>query len=248
MTTRAYLRLSPRAFHEKVVVDRYPPGAFAAFLAVLCLAEEQPERGRFRSEKLLRLLLDEPAEGVHVGWGKWLRHLVDHGDLVRQKGGVLYVAGWDEWQEGDVTVTERMNRLRSRKRPDVTVPVTPDVTVPVTPPVTVPIVTVPSERKAYSESESESRSGGPSRPPSPNGQEDRHDEGRLVGGFTAEERRIMAATASAAVKAPPKKPPPDDAEVIERCRAVLTDPDAPAWKRDAALHQLAVLGVPESTA
>ena len=43
MTVRAYLRYSPRTFYDKAVVDRYPTGAFAAFSAVLCLAEEQPE-------------------------------------------------------------------------------------------------------------------------------------------------------------------------------------------------------------
>jgi hypothetical protein len=115
MSSRAYLRLSPSAFLDKVVIDGYPAGAFAAFLAVLCLAEEQPERGRFRSEKLLRLLLDEPRDGVRVGWGRWVPYLIEHHDLVRRDEGVLYVVGWDEWQEGDVTVSERMARMRARK-------------------------------------------------------------------------------------------------------------------------------------
>ena len=114
--SRAYIRFSPRTFHEKVVIDGYPPGAFAAFAAVLCMAEEQPERGRFRSERLLRLLLDEPEDGVHVGWGKWVKYLLEHGDLVKQDRGVLYVVGWDEWQEGDFTVAERMRRMRQRRR------------------------------------------------------------------------------------------------------------------------------------
>lgn len=115
MSTRAYLRLSPSAFHDKAVVDQYPPGAFAAFCAVLCLAEEQPERGRFRSERLLRLHLDEPMDGVRLGWGKWVPFLLSHGDLERCPNGSLYVSGWDEWQEGDVTVKERMARLRFKK-------------------------------------------------------------------------------------------------------------------------------------
>lgn len=127
--SRAYIRFSPKTFHEKVVVDGYPPGAFAAFAAVLCMAEEQPERGRFRSERLLRLLLDEPEEGVHVGWGKWVKYLLEHGDLVKQDRGVLYVVGWDEWQEGDFTVAERVARLR-KKRKDATAAATDDVTVP----------------------------------------------------------------------------------------------------------------------
>lgn len=127
--SRAYIRFSPKAFHEKVVIDGYPPGAFAAFAAVLCMAEEQPERGRFRSERLLRLLLDEPEEGVHVGWGKWVKYLLEHGDLVKQDRGVLYVVNWDEWQEGDFTVAERVARLR-KKRKDATAAATDDVTVP----------------------------------------------------------------------------------------------------------------------
>lgn len=126
--SRAYLRYSPKTFHDKVVVDGYPPAAFAAFNAVLCLAEEQPERGRFRSERLLRLLLDEPEEGVRLGWGKWVRYLIDHGDLVKQDGR-LYVAGWDEWQEGDFTVAERVARLRKKRRDDNGA-ATPDVTAP----------------------------------------------------------------------------------------------------------------------
>jgi hypothetical protein len=128
---RAYLRYSPKTFHDKVVVAGYPPGAFAAFCALLCLGEEQPERGRFRSERLLRLLLDEPEDGVKVGWGKWVKYLIDHGDLVRQDRGVLYIVGWDEWQEGDFTVAERVARLRKKRR-DANAEVTEDVTAPVT--------------------------------------------------------------------------------------------------------------------
>ena len=127
--SRAYIRFSPKTFHEKVVIDGYPPGAFAAFAAVLCMAEEQPERGRFRSERLLRLLLDEPEEGVRVGWGKWVKYLLEHGDLVKQDRGVLYVVGWDEWQEGDFTVAERVARLR-KKRKDAATGATDDVTAP----------------------------------------------------------------------------------------------------------------------
>lgn len=113
--TRAYIRKDPRLFERKVVEQAYPMGAYATFEAILCLAEEQPERGRFRSERLLRLLLDEPRDGVRLGWGRWVAYLVENHDLVRQPDGSLYVDGWDEWQEGDVTVKERMQRLRGRR-------------------------------------------------------------------------------------------------------------------------------------
>ena len=111
MTARAYLRTDPGIWRRKVVEQRYPAALFAAFQAVLCLAEEQPDRGRFRSERLLRLLLDEPKDGVRVLWGRHVTELVRRGDLVRLADGTLYVDGWDEWQEGDVTVRERMQRL-----------------------------------------------------------------------------------------------------------------------------------------
>lgn len=114
--TRAYIRTDPGVFMRKAVEQRYPVGAYAAYDAVRCLGEEQPERGRFRSARLLRLLLDDPTEGVHLGWGKWVPYLIDHGDLTRLPDGSLYIDGWDEWQEGDVTVRERMSRLRDRKR------------------------------------------------------------------------------------------------------------------------------------
>ena len=116
MTTRAYLRTDPGIWRRKVVEQRYPAPLFAAFQAVLCLAEEQPERGRFRSERLLRLLLDEPMDGVSIRWGRHVTELIARGDLVRLADGTLYVDGWDEWQEGDVTVRERMQRLRDRRK------------------------------------------------------------------------------------------------------------------------------------
>jgi hypothetical protein len=157
MTTRAYIRTDPGLFMRKAVEQRYPISAFATYQAVLCLAEEQPERGRFRSERLLRLLLDDPTDAVHLGWGKHVKYLLSHGDLVRQPDGSLYVDGWDEWQEGDVTVNERMARLRDRRR---NAGKRNHVTPPVTAMVTVPIVTIPSEPLAAAEAVAVSRGGG----------------------------------------------------------------------------------------
>jgi hypothetical protein len=141
MTRRAYLRLDPDFFERKVVEDRYPLPAALALISTLCLSEDQPQRGRFRNAKLLRVLLDgDPPTGL----GKWVPYLIEHGDLIAQDRGVLYIDGWDEWQEGDWKVAERVARIRARKSgtatvtpgdtPDVTVSVTPDVTVDVTPP------------------------------------------------------------------------------------------------------------------
>jgi hypothetical protein len=102
--TRAYIRLDP-GFDERK--ESYPDGAYAAFIATLCLAESQPDRGRFRSERYLRALLGRR--------GRFLAYLLEHGDLLALPDGRLYVDGWDEWQEGDVTVKERLERLRGRR-------------------------------------------------------------------------------------------------------------------------------------
>ena len=108
---RAYLRLDPEVADKKV---GYPDGAFRAFIECITLAEQQPQRGRFRNEKLLRVLLDKRA--------RWVPYLVQHGDLVYQPDGRIYLDGWDEWQEGDWKVYERVARIRNRKRGGVTPP------------------------------------------------------------------------------------------------------------------------------
>ena len=122
--TRAYIRLDP-SFDERKY--DYPDGPYAALIATFCLAEHQPERGRFRSLDYLTRLLGKR--------GRHAKYLVDHGDLVELPDGRCYLVGWDEWQEGDWKVGERVARIRGRKgvTPDVTPPVTVDVTVPVTP-------------------------------------------------------------------------------------------------------------------
>jgi hypothetical protein len=100
---RAYLRLDP-AFDERKA--HYPDGPYAALVATICLAELQPQRGRFRSAGYLRALLGK--RGRHVPY------LLEHGDLI-DEGGRLYLDGWDEWQEGDWKVAERVARIRNRR-------------------------------------------------------------------------------------------------------------------------------------
>jgi hypothetical protein len=102
--TRAYVRLDPNLPEHK---GDYPDGAGFAFVMCLCLAEEQPKRGRFKSERLLRVLLEKR--------GRWVPYLIEHEDLIVQQDGSLYVDGWDEWQEGDWKVSERINRVKNRK-------------------------------------------------------------------------------------------------------------------------------------
>jgi|SRR4051812_38359900 hypothetical protein len=86
----------------------YSPAQLGAYLKVQLLAGRQSRRGRFRSSAALRSMLPA-AYARHVDF------LISEGDLVECKDG-LYVDGWDEWQEGDVTVRERMARLRNRHR------------------------------------------------------------------------------------------------------------------------------------
>lgn len=122
---RAYLRLDPNLRRQK---RDYPDGAFRAFVELLCASEAQPTRGRFESTALLKALLGPR--------GRWIGYLIEHGDLA-EDGEELVVVGWTDWQEGDITVPERMARLRAKKA-GRTPPVTPPVTVPDTVPVTTP--------------------------------------------------------------------------------------------------------------
>ena len=98
---KAYLRIDPN-------LDSTHP-APGDMVALLCAANRQPKRGRFKSPELARRVL---GAGLY-------RRCVQRGDL-SMIGGVLMVPGWDEWQEGDLTVGERMARLRARRRNDET--------------------------------------------------------------------------------------------------------------------------------
>jgi hypothetical protein len=103
---RAYHRVDPLMDERK---GHYSPAQLGAFLKVQLLAGRQKHRGRFRSLEALRSTL--PAK-----YATHLPFLVAEGDVVIQKDGCAYIDGWDEWQEGDVTVKERMAKLRNRRR------------------------------------------------------------------------------------------------------------------------------------
>lgn len=100
---KAYLRVDPN-----LAFTHPDPGAF---IRLLCHANAQPHRGRFKEWGLLENALGaEPAA-----------RLRDRGDLV-EVDGRWYVSGWDEWQEGDLTVGERQRRVRQRRDSAVTHP------------------------------------------------------------------------------------------------------------------------------
>lgn len=102
----------------------YTPAQLGAFLKVQLVAGRQSHRGHFRSVAALRALLP----------GAYVRHvdfLIAEGDLEISPDGKVYVDGWDQWQEGDLTVRDRMAALRNRHRnATVTGTVTPTVTEP----------------------------------------------------------------------------------------------------------------------
>jgi hypothetical protein len=96
---KLYLRIDPN-------VDRAKADTQWAFIRLLCEANRQPRRGRFKNRALFDGLLGKAAA----------RKLIAAGDAVETRSGEVIVPGWDEWQEGDVTVAERQRRIRERRR------------------------------------------------------------------------------------------------------------------------------------
>lgn len=94
---KAYLRLDPD-------IDAKHPELLAEFVRLLCAANRQPHRGRFRSRLAIEALLGKPAT----------RRLIERGDIT-ERDGEWYVGGWDHWQEGNLDVAERMRRIRSER-------------------------------------------------------------------------------------------------------------------------------------
>lgn len=115
---KAYHRTDPLMDERK---GHYAPAQFGAFVKVQLLAGRQTRRGRFRSVAALKAMLPS-AYARHVEF------LVEQGDLIPASRhapcdqcppgppprGEVYIDGWDEWQEGDLTVGERMRVLRER--------------------------------------------------------------------------------------------------------------------------------------
>jgi hypothetical protein len=101
---KAYLRLDPN-------IDQVHPEHLEAFIRLLCVAARQQRRGRFADRVTLDALFGRRTVDRFVS----RRDLVPEGDC-------WYVDGWDEWQEGDWTVSERKARIRARQERTPSVP------------------------------------------------------------------------------------------------------------------------------
>lgn len=112
---KAYLRLDPNA-------DAHPD--LDAMVRFMCWANRQPDRGRFKTLDVMRKLIGR----------KRLQACIDRGDVEQIPDGRWLLVAWDDWQEGDLTVGERVARLRDRRRYKVTNgTVTSTVTKPLPP-------------------------------------------------------------------------------------------------------------------
>jgi len=103
---RAYHRVDPLMDERR---SHYSPAQLGAYLKVQLVAGRQKQRGRFKSMRALTGALPAP-------YARLVPFLVAQGDLAVEEDGTVRVDGWDEWQEGDLTVRDRMARLRNRDR------------------------------------------------------------------------------------------------------------------------------------
>lgn len=100
---KAYLRLDP-------LIDSHPD--WPAMVALILWANRQLRRGYFRSLENIKKAIGK----------KRLQACIDRQDLVQLPDGSYHLVGWEEWQEGDHTVGERVRRCRDRRSIAVTSP------------------------------------------------------------------------------------------------------------------------------
>lgn len=107
---KAYLRLDPN-------IDHKHPDNLDGFVRLLCAANRQVPRGRFRARAVIDSLFGKTATD----------RFYRRGDIRNATDGAVDVVGWEQWQEGDLSVAERMRKYRESR---VTDTVTEAVTVP----------------------------------------------------------------------------------------------------------------------
>lgn len=101
---RLYLRMD-------VNLDQHPD--YGGMVLLMCAANRQPTRGIF-----LDLSIVERTLGGKARARKFLepRAPGKRPDVVQLEDGTYYLDAWEEWQEGDLTVAERVRRLRARRK------------------------------------------------------------------------------------------------------------------------------------
>jgi hypothetical protein len=147
---RSYIRFDPQKIEEMLKAG-YTLAQVGAYYMLQSQAEQQPERGRFKSMGVLKAAMDcaEEVGGPKARASQHVPFLLERGDVVVLDDGSYYANDWDELQEGDIAPKERMDalrgrrgrpgdpespgarrqrRYRSRQAPDEATPVTPIVT------------------------------------------------------------------------------------------------------------------------
>lgn len=143
---KAYLRIDPN-------IDQTRPD-LADYVRLMCAANRQPRRGRFKSLAVVAAV---------VGRAKAKRYL-EQGDLVQVEGGALYLDGWDHWQEGDVTVGDRVRRLRAKRSQTVTQPLQPPLPDRISPSEALGDRRRDTEKAPTTRTQGKNGAGSPSRP------------------------------------------------------------------------------------
>jgi hypothetical protein len=88
-------------------------------LFLICAAARQPRRGRFEDVSLIERVLGSRKRAQAF---LTPRRPGKEPDVVQLEDGTYYLAGWDEWQEGDFTVSERVRRVRAKRDAGVSEP------------------------------------------------------------------------------------------------------------------------------
>jgi hypothetical protein len=170
--------------------------------------------------------------------GKHVNYLVSHGDLVLLEDGYVYLDGWDEWQEGDWKVGERVQRLRARRNGRGNASGNAGVTDK----------NVQGARLDLLDSAGAGAGAGIALARAPRVrtvQEIRRDQG-LPDPLPDDEQRELLEKVAASVKPgilSSATPAITDEELAERYRAIVRDDDEPDWKREAARTQLGLMGL-----